>query len=243
MLLLLALTVSCLAPTNPGGGGGGGNKFKINGIFVRDANLTSNKDKASFVLIRNDTIIFKLAALTIDTFKVDTTVSSNYFRQSPPDFLRPGQSHTVSAFHTPTQLNFSTSLFLPDTFSISLSGPNIQPDHQNPGAGSVIVNWTGSARADGYLIACVHETFSPETSFFAASGNSVPQEAFRQAGNPVSGLYKIYVVSFRGGLFPYSGMPFPLPLNYTPTDTNYTSTVTGRIGAAFVSKLDTVRIP
>jgi len=212
---------------------------------VRDANLTANKDKASFTLLRNDTT-FKQAALTIDTFKVDTTASSNYFRQSPPDFLRPGQNHAINLVYSPNTLNFTTSLVMPDTFSVIINGNHLY----RPGDPLPRLDWSGSGNAGGYLVVSMHSDPGQgslvDTSFFLAFGinsTSIPAEAFRDDnGAFVEGVYHIFVVSFRGGLFPYSGMPFVLPFSYAPAETTYTQTVSGRITSAFVARFDTLKV-
>ncbi len=242
-LLLLLAVVACNSRGGGGTGPGTGGPFKIHGIFVRDANLTSTKDKAYFELTRNDTL-FHLAALTIDTFKVDTTLFMTYYRQSPPDFLRPGQNHTINLVYAPNTLNFTTSLFMPDTFSIAF--PGLNPDHQNPSGQAVQLDWTGSANANGYLIYCSNDSAFIDTSFFASSGvtqTTIPQEAFRVGTNVIPGKYKVFVVALRDVLFSYSGTPFSIPSGYTVADTIYSSTVSGRIGAAFVCKQDTIRVP
>ncbi|HXF49003.1 MAG TPA: hypothetical protein VNL73_06220 [Verrucomicrobiae bacterium] len=242
MAIITLLAAGCNSPGGGGTGPGTNRLFEIHGIFVRDANLTSTKDKAYFELTRNDTL-FHLAALTVDTFKVDTTTFNTYYRQSPPDYLRPGQSHTVNLVYAPDNLNFTTSLLMPDTFSIALSG--INPDHTNPGGQPVQVNWTGSANAAGYLVVCNHDSALIDTSFFVTTGTtstSIPADAFRTGGNLVLGLYNIFLVAYRDGLFPYPGMPFNLPSNYTPSDTAYSSTVSGVVAAAFICRLDTVRV-
>jgi len=232
---------------NSRGGGGTGpgddQLFKIHGIFVRDVNSTGTKDKTSFQLKRSDTL-FNLATLTIDTFTIDTVADTTYYyRQSRPDFLRPGQSHSINLVYAPNSLNFTDSLLMPDSFSFIVTNP---PNHQNTGAQLVNIEWTGSANAGGYLVFCSHDSALIDTSFFVTTGTTaaeIPADAFRIGGNPVSGLYNIFIVAYRGGLFPYTGMPFNLPSNYTPTDTTYSSIVSGRVGAAFICKLDTVRVP
>lgn len=247
LFLVLAFLAGCNSPGGGGGTGpGGGTRFKITGIFVRDANLTANRDKASFTLLRNDTT-FKQAAITLDTFKVDTSASSNYFRQSPPDFLRPGQSHQISAVHAPSQLSFNTSLIMPDTFSIS----NVLPANRlATGGNGVQVEWAASANSGGYFVAIVHSDSSlssqVDTSFFPDFATSTPVSpaAFRDANNQlVTGVYRIYVVAFRGGFFPYSGIPFPLPPNFSPVDTTYSLSVSGRVTSAFVARFDTILVP
>ena len=243
-LAIFALLAAIGCNSRGGGGTGPGTStpFKIHGIFVRDDNLTSSKDKAGFQLTRNDTL-FNLAAFTIDTFKVDTTFFSTYYRQSPPDFLSPGQSHSINLVYAPNNLNFTTSLFMPDTFSVIVTDPATRI---NTGGQRVLIQWTGSANATGYLVACMHDTAQLDTSFFATSGATdatIPNDAFQRAGSPLPGTYKIFVIAFKGGLFPYSGMPSPIPGNYSPTDTIYSSTVSGRITAAFVCKYDSVIVP
>ncbi len=238
---LLAI-VACNSRGGGGTGPGTGGPFKIHGIFVRDANLTSAKDKAYFELTRNDTL-FHLADLMIDTFKVDTTLITTYYRQSPPDYLRPGQSHAINLVYAPNTLNFTTSLFMPDTFSIAF--PGLNPDHQNPGGQAVQLDWTGSANANGYLIYCSNDSAFIDTSFFSSSGatqTTIPQEAFRVGANVIPGKYKVFVVALRDALFS-SWVSFPIPSGYTVADTIYSSTVSGRIGAAFICKQDTVRVP
>lgn len=238
---LLAI-VACNSRGGGGTGPGTDRLFEIHGIFVRDANLTSDKDKAGFQLTRNDTL-FHLAAITIDSFPVDTTLIKTYYRQSPPDFLRPGQNHVIHLVYSPNTLDLAIAHTMPDTFSISLSG--INPDHTNPGGQAFQVHWTGSGSASGYFIAVVNDSAGIDTSFFPSTGSSPEQVSgtvFQSGGNTVLGLYKVYVIAFRGGFFSYSGMPFPFPPNYIPTDTVYSSTVSGRITAAFVAKFDTVRV-
>lgn len=244
--LAIFLSLAVWGCNSQGGGGGTGpgtpRPFKLHGIFVRDANLTGTKDKADFQLTRNDTI-FKLAALTIDTFKIDTTASTNYFRQSPPNFLRPGQSHSIGLVYAPSTLNFTTSLLMPDTFSIMINSPATHIYRSS--TDFVQISWTGSANANGYLVACVNDSVGKDTSFFTGTlttNASIPRQAFRNSSDAVViGLYKIYVVALRDALFAYTGMPFPMPVNYTPVDTTYSLSVSGRIAAGFVAKYDTIR--
>ncbi len=237
------LAVGCNSRGGGGSGPGDNQPFKIHGIFVRDANLTSTKDKAYFELTRNDTL-FHLAALTIDTFKIDTTAFNTYYRQSPPDFLSPGQNNPVKMVYAPNNLNLTISHTMPDTFSLNF--PGLISTHENPGGGPILVEWTASGNANGYLIACVNDSAGKDTSFFPGSfttNANIPKEAFRTSTDQaVPGLYKVYVIAFRGGIYPFSGMPFPYPANYTPVDTTYSSIVGGRITAAYVSKFDTIRV-
>ncbi|MCI0405462.1 MAG: hypothetical protein L0Z48_11850 [candidate division Zixibacteria bacterium] len=243
LAIFALLAVGC---NSRGGGGtdpGDNSPFEIRGIFVRDANLTSTKDKADFQLTRNDTL-FHLAALTVDTFKVDTTAFMTYYRQSPPDYLRPGQSHSINLVYAPNNLNFTTSLLMPDTFSITF--PGLNPDHQNPGGQAVQLDWTGSANANGYLIYCSNDSAFIDTAFFASTGvtqATIPQEAFRVGANVIPGKYRVFIVALRDALFSYSGIPFSIPSGYTVADTIYSSMISGRIGAAFISKQDTIRVP
>ena len=236
------LAVGC---NSRGGGSGPGDNqpFGIHGIFVRDANLTSTKDKTYFELTRNDTL-FHLIALTIDTFKIDTTAFITYYRQSPPDFLSPGQNHAVRLVYSPNNLDLTIGHIMPDTFSINF--PGLISTHENPGGDAIPVEWTASGNANGYLIACVNDSAGKDTSFFPGSfttNSSIPKEAFRTSTDQaVPGLYKVYIIAFRGGFSPFSGMPFPFPPNYTPSDTAYSSLVSGRITAAFISKFDTIRV-
>ncbi len=242
LAIFALLAVGCNS-RGTGTGPGGTPGFEVHGIFLRDVNPTGTKDKASFQLTRNDTL-FNLATLTIDTFTIDTVADTTYYyRQSRPDFLRPGESHSINLVYAPNSLNFTDSLLMPDTFSFIVTNP---ANHLNTGAQDVSIDWTGSANASGYLVVCSHDSALIDTSFFVTTGATaatIPAEAFRIGINPVQGLYNIFLVAYRGGLFPYSGMPFNLPSNYTPSDTVYTSTVSGRIVAAFVCKLDTVRVP
>ncbi|HEU4437266.1 MAG TPA: hypothetical protein VFR89_07345 [candidate division Zixibacteria bacterium] len=236
------LAVGC---NSRGGGSGPGDNqpFGIHGIFVRDANLTSTKDKTYFELTRNDTL-FHLAALTIDTFKVDTTLFNTYYRQSPPDFLSPGQNHPVRLVYAPNNLDLTIPHLMPDTFSITF--PGLNPDHQNPGGQAVQLDWTGSANANGYLIYCSNDSAFIDTAFFASTGvtqATIPQEAFRVGANVIPGKYKVFVVALRDALFDFAGIPFLLPSGYTVADTAYSSLVSGRIGAAFICKQDTIRVP
>lgn len=248
LVTIAFLAVGC---NSPGGGGGTGpttGPFKIYGIFVRDANLTSTKDKAYFELSRNDTL-FNLAALTIDTFKVDTTLFTTYYRQSPPDYLRPGQNHAVRLVYSPNTLDLTIGHIMPDSFLIS-SITGINPDHTNPGGSQLAnVDWTAAANATGYIVAVVHDSAALsstiDTSFFPdfATSTSIPLAAYRDANNQLRyGLYRIYLIAFRGGLLPFSGQSFPLPPNYSVADTSYSLTVTGRIVSAFVAKYDTIRV-
>jgi hypothetical protein len=241
--LFALLAVGCNSPGGGGTGPGTNRLFEIHGIFVRDANLTSTKDKAYFELTRNDTL-FHLAALTVDTFKVDTTTFNTYYRQSPPDYLRPGQSHSINLIYAPNNLNFTTSLLMPDTFSIAF--PGLNPDHQNPGGQAVQLDWTGSANANGYLIYCSNDSAFIDTAFFASTGvtqATIPQEAFRVGANVIPGKYRVFVIALRDALFSYLGTPFSIPSGYTVSDTIYSSMVSGRVGAAFICKQDTIRVP
>jgi hypothetical protein len=242
LVTIALLAAGCNSRGGGGTGPGGDRLFNIYGIFVRDANLTSTKDKAYFELYRNDTL-FHLAALTVDTFKVDTTAFMTYYRQSPPDYLRPGQNNPVRLVYAPNNLDLTISHFMPDTFSLNF--PGLQADHQNPGAGDVQLEWTGSANASGYLIFCSNDTTSLlDTTFFASTGATqatIPQEAFRIGGNVVNGKYNVSIVAFRDALFS-SWVSFPIPSGYTVADTIYSSLVSGRIGSAFICKKDTIGI-
>ncbi|MGH8003738.1 MAG: hypothetical protein ACRECJ_03320 [Limisphaerales bacterium] len=245
MALFALLASGCNSRGGGGTGPGTGGPFKIHGIFVRDANLTNDKDKAAFELTRNDTL-FNLAALTIDTFKVDTTLFTTYYRQSPPDYLRPGQNHTIHLVYSSNTLDLTTSLFMPDSFRIS----NIIPANRlSTGGNGVQVEWTASGNSTGYIVAIVHDSAALssiiDTSFFPDFATSTPvsPSAFQDANNQLrTGLYRIYLIAFRGGLLSFSGQPFPLPPNYSVADTNYSLTVSGRIVSAFVADYDTIRV-
>lgn len=236
---MLFVVLSCdpsKGPVNPPGGA----SFKLNGIFVRDVNL-ANQDVASFQLLRNSAA-YKLATVSVDTFRLDT-VSTGYFKESPGLVLRPGQSHGVGIIDSASNLNFSTALTMPDTFSFTINSPafNIYRSSDN----FVQIEWTGSAGATGYFVACVNDSAGKDTSFFPGTfttNASIPRQAFRNSGDQVvEGLYKIYVVAFKDGFYAYPGMPFPTLSNYSPVDTIYSSAVSGRVASAFVARYDTIR--
>lgn len=141
----------------------------------------------------------------------------------------------------------STSVTMADTFTITVADP---ASRIYTGGMSVVVDFTPSANAQGYLVAAIkagsEHTNSGYSAFvpFISSTGVLPPSVFRDSltNNLDTGLYYIYMYAYRGSpqidTFA-TELPTALP------DTGFTpnlsiDNLTGSIGTIVVSRRDSV---
>jgi hypothetical protein len=149
----------------------------------------------------------------------------------------------------PNLFDETLTVALPADFQITEVVP---ANHQIEGNGSASVSWTGSARADGYVVAAVKadRAYSglgySNYSLTGVTAATIPPDAFLPpdgGGAPDTGLYNLYVYALTGT--PDSSLShllLPTPLPSQLTDGDLAETVRGTWGTVVLAAKDTVRV-
>jgi hypothetical protein len=214
--------------------------FTIYGAVVKDLNLS--KDIVAFTVSRNDTLY---NAVTVKAGnKIIPNVGSGIYYQEFSDTT----FHTMTAYidsiiSSSDTVNITFRFVMPNIFSVSIN----PADAVNEGAEAVNVFWTTSSSdsASGYFISVIKgDTISGAVLYRAIVSGSqtpIPRETFRKLnGDPVSGLYWVYMVAYNKSFVSFPGIPFSLP---TGLPANNISGATGTIGAGVIAQKVVIRVP
>ncbi len=250
IVLLLVTMFTLVSCGDTGTKGTVTNNWVIDGLIVRDANVSQASGFAS--LVRNNQAL-TAALVTIEAPTADSApsislggVGDGTFRQSfSPSALRDTSMLKVRSLVDEFQFSFQTSV--PDTFSatvIGLTGGVVRSTTDN-----VQIRWNPAAFADGYLI-----VVTPVSSNNHAIGYSkilvgadyisdppylstlIPREKFRDTqGQFQAGDYDVWIAAYHDEPIDNSVLPFTLPTGFA-RNVNRTG-VTGQIGALSISSM------
>lgn len=205
-------------------------------LAMINAELLRNDSTLGTALIKygSDTLIF------IDPY---------YKRGKSPALLYP-TGLTVVQVKDSAFFDVSFNNIMPDIFSIS----SVIPDRREKLSSEIVqLTWTGSANAEGYLIAAVKRglayTGVGYSQYVAGTGTQATfdTEAFTVDNNPSNeidtGLYNLYVYAFYGS--PDSNLTFeylPVPLPNQLADNVEVSKLDGHFGSVVISLADSMRV-
>ncbi len=234
-IAILLLDLSC--EKKPTGPGTQKPTFTVYGVVVKDLNIS--KDIASFTVSRNDTL-YNNAIVKAGNKVVPNTGSGAYYQEFSDTTFHGLTVYEDSIKSLTDTVNITFGFAMPNTFSASIN----PADSVNENALAVRVTWTVSDSSTAYIISVIKGDAIPGAVLYVASvtGPSVliPQEAFRSAnGNPVSGLYWVYVIAYNQSFVSYPNMPFTLPSNLPA---NNILGATGTLGAGVVAQKVVIRV-
>ncbi len=215
--------------------------FTIYGALVKDMNIS--KDITAFTVRRNDTL-YNGATVKVGNKTILNSGSGLYDSLFADTTFHVKTTYTDSIISSLDTVTITFRFAMPDTFSVGLNPPT---DTLNQNADQVIVTWTASDSADGYIISVVKgDTISGAGLFSTFVGKSsrqatIPPETFNNAiGNPVLGYYWVFVVAYNKSFVSYPDTPFDLPVGLPA---NNITGAKGTIGAGVIAKKVTIRVP
>jgi len=229
--------------------------YHIEGVLIVDPNLESNPlSKSLKIAVRfkrdSDTlstaeIVFAGSALTFQCCREG--VCSAYWLESN---LTYEFANSTQQMELGDDAGFADtiSVSVPDSFVIS----NVVPtNRQIQGSEQASLEWTGSTRAETYVMAAVLADsayngygYSLYTTELTTSG-TIPPDAFSLSPGPYpdTGLYNLYVYAIAGSpdtaLF-NALLPVPLPSQLADNVSGIN--LNGRFGSVVVTLLDTIRV-
>lgn len=212
--------------------------FTIYGVVAKDLNIS--KDIASFTVSRNDTL-YSGATVKVGGKVILNSGSGTYYQEFSDTTFHALSAYVDSIISPADTVNITFRFTMPNNFSASIN----PADSVNENALAIPVTWTVSDSATAYIISVVKgDTIAGAVLYTAiVTGPSVliPQDAFRSAnGNPISGLYWVYLIAYNRSFVSYPNMPFTLPANLPA---NNILDATGTIGAGVVAQKVVIRVP
>jgi hypothetical protein len=212
--------------------------FTIYGAVVKDMNFS--KDIVYFTVRRNDTL-YNSATVKVGNKTIFNSGSGLYDSLFADTTFKVKTAYVDSIISSLDTVNITFSFAMPCTFTVSVN-PN---DTVNEGGKAVNVTWTTSDSATGYFICVVKgDTISGaqlHSDIVSGSLTSIPLSAFRKTnGDPVTGIYWVFIVAYNKSFVSYPDMPFILPSDL-PVDN--ISGAEGTIGAGVIAKKVTIRVP
>ncbi len=241
----------CLAPLMYAGCGGGPGQsqqpetftYRIEGTLIKDLNTDFARTLAT--ITRNDTAL-ATAELRLDGDSLAHHQDSIYYRYVLPAGEYAAGSHELvirdSSWFLDTLL-----LSLPANFAIDSVLPTTR---QKRSVDQVILNWSGSAGADRYVIAAVKRDsiyaglgFTQYVTSLTTS-ETFPDSAFAlPGGDPDTGWFYVYVYSYTGtpdSALSATLLPSPMP---SQLDDNISGrNIIGRFGAIVVAAFDSILV-
>ncbi len=257
---LLSLPIALLLALGSGCGtsivdSGEKTDYSIQGAFIIDPNLESNPvSRSSKVAIR-----FKLDGGVVSTAEITfggRTLNFECCQHCLDSLHWLANDSTYVHANTERQIiltdgtSFSDTLtaIIPDSFTIT----NVVPgNHLIQGSGQASLEWSGSTRAEAYVMAAVLADsaytgygYSAYTAELITSG-TIPPEAFSLSPgpDPDTGLYNLYVYAIAGAPdITLANVLLPVPLPSQLPDNVIERDLVGRLGSVTVTLLDTVRV-
>lgn len=220
-------------------------QYVLDGVLVKDM----NSDVASV------SILLDREGLPLETAEIKFGDDMLVADQGGYNWLTsPATAYGTGAFAVSvkdsTSLSTSFAAVVADTLSIT----NVVPERREKRSNEeVLLEWSGSANADGYIIAAVKagdiytgNAFSQYVTSQTTSAQFVP-EAFTVDNNPANeidpGLYYLYVYAYSGSAdsaLCYDILPTPLP-GQLADNVNLIS-LDGRFGSVVVSAFDSMMV-
>lgn len=223
--------------------------YRLQGLVVVDQNLSQRSVVVN--LWRNDSL-YNEAQILADGKVVSYTAlsmptDSAYSLIDTAAAFLVGDS--LSLTMTDSSQSFDLSAIVPDSFSMLSLVPF---NHIVAGlADNVTLDWSGSAAAEGYILAAVKADLAYQGRGYSAAvatqitGGTIPPDAFLLEGSVVAdtGLYNIYIYAITGA--PDSALAskvLPTPIPQQSADNLSEVRFSGWFGAIQVVYRDTVRV-
>jgi len=213
--------------------------FTVDMTLIKD--LSTGKNQVDAYLER-DGAAYSEAIITVGDVIVPVIGGGLYFVESAGFPLPSGLN--IIKFESPQDdYTASVSIQIPGNFGIT----NVSPSY-NSNADNVFLEWSASSGASNYLLAVatldyVNDGTTPlRTILFASTSQYVvPDTTFENfAGDPVPGVYYIYLIAYNEGFGPYSGIKFPVPEGLPE---KLISDPVGTIRFGTVAALDSIIVP
>lgn len=217
--------------------------YRLSGFFVKDVNRYSCHSEVA--LWREDSTL-----ATADILFGDDTLTyldDVYQMTVVPESVYPESSYYLQ-IRDSSLYRDSVEAYVADTFSIGITVP---PNRENPGGTEMLLTWTGSLTADGYVVATVPRYMAYHAHGYSAwvsnqsTTETIPPGAFRWSDgiNPDTGWYFVYVYAYTG--VPDSSLSagmLPVPMPGQPPDNIDRERLTGCFGAVTVALRDSVHV-
>lgn len=238
LLLPMWLLISCGDETNPNGTID--NTHVINYTYAQSAD--DGKVYCYLDITRNNEP-FNTAAvgLYIDTDTIPVAVMSRTSDQgayaaSFNAFELDTSRIVKTKLNTPVdQFNFTDQIVVPDTFSFD--APGLPDNIVRASDASVPLEWTASARANGYFVIVMPadegNTAAGYSALVSGTSVSVPISAYQNNLGFSTGDYNVWVVAYRGSPVDSPDLPFAIPAGFANNITRVG--VSGKAGALFVA--------
>ncbi len=227
------------------------NDYILEGVLIKDANMSNIT--SAIGLTRNDTILTTATLLFgSDSLLFRHTLGlfdSVYSHQVSPDTAYPPGNYSLTVIDADK---------FADTLSVAVGGSFFSvitdpPNHQwRPTDGTVSIDWSGSALAQGYIMAAVKSDlaytgagYSVYSGEQVTAGSLRPDTAFYvNAGTVVdTGMYYIYVYAYNGSPDKQHAdilLPVPIP-NQRPQTIDETD-IEGHFGSIVVTAFDSIHV-
>jgi hypothetical protein len=184
--------------------------FSVEMTLIKNLSTGMNQVEAYF---ERDGIAFSDAIIKVGGVDVPVMGGGLYYMESST-FPLPAGLNTIT-FDSPDD-DYTEEAFIdmPGAFGITLVNPQY-----NQNADDVIVEWSASDGATNYILA-VSTLSSPSDGTVplrtilpeSPARFVVPDTTFEDfAGDPVVGIYYIYLIAYNEGFGPYSGIRFNVP--------------------------------
>jgi len=213
--------------------------FTVEMTLIRDISRGRNMVD---VYLERDGDAFSDAIITVGNTDVPAIGGGLYFIDSAGFPLPPGLN--LIGFESAGDDYFaSVSIEMPGDFGIT----NVFPRY-NSNADNVSMEWTASGGASNYLLAVATLNYgadgtSPLRQILPADQSQfvIPDTTFEDfAGDPVAGVYYIYLIAFNEGFGPYDGIRFEVPEGLPQKSI---SDPAGVLRFGTVAALDSITVP
>lgn len=184
--------------------------FSVEMTLIRNLSTGMNQVEVYF---ERDGIAFSDAFIEVNGVNVPVIGGGLYYVENST-FPLPAGLNTIT-FDSPDDDYFKeVSIDMPGAFGITIVNPQY-----NQNADDVVIEWSDSENASNYILA-VSTLSSPADGTVplrmilpeSPTRFVVPDTTFEDfAGDPVAGIYYIYLIGFNEGFGPYSGIRFSVP--------------------------------
>jgi len=220
-------------------------QYLIDGVVIKDMN--SDVASVSATLDR-DNVPFETAEIKFGNDMLVADQGGYLWFTSPATAY--GTGAILVSVKDSTSLNTSFAAIVADTFTIT----NIVPERREKlSSEDVRLEWSGSANADGYIIAAVKSDIAYTGNGYAqyvtsqTTSQQFDPEAFTVGNNPANeidpGLYYVYVYAYSGSAdsaLCSDILPTPLP-GQLADNVNLIS-LDGHFGSIVVSAFDSMTV-
>ncbi|MDF1543722.1 MAG: hypothetical protein P1R58_01325 [bacterium] len=225
--------------------------YGLEGVLVKDANLSTIR--SAIELTRNDTILTTATLLFgSDSLSFNHTLGlfdSVFAHQISPDTAYGAGNYSLTVID-PGKYADTLTVAVGGSFGMTISDP---PNHQwRPTDGIVSLDWSGSAMAEGYVMAAVKSNLAYSGAGYSVyageqvtAGSLRPDSAFYlNAGSVVdTGMYYIYLFAYNGSpdkQFADKLLPVPIPTQLPPSID--VGDLEGHFGSLVVAAFDSLHV-